>query len=441
MAVKFQGHYVKLFGDDNFRRWYENVARGHESTARNYLRNTGKLCEIIGMSPGDLIKLPQVQRDDTILDYIAAREKEGITGATIKVEIKALKSWLKWNDVSIKKPIKIRNANLSTTLDSEVIPDQEQLKSILNAATPQQRVAIALVAFSGVRLEVLGNYDGTDGLRLSDFPELQIGDGTVTFTKVPALVRVRRELSKTGFPYFTFLGQEGCDYVKAFVEKRFNDTYKRWARKGEKKEDIDLKSPLIVPSKIEPGFVSAINIGDMIRKPMRLAGNMNRPYVLRSYFATRTMQAEAKGFQRDWRVFMMGHKGDIEHIYTLNKNHLRSDLIEQMREGYKAALPFLETVRPAPPFDKQEFKREFMRAAMLTDEQIEKRGDMSVMAVIKEQLGMEMNSAQSPKNINPPVTQKIVPLSELDTYLTSGYEFVHELPDSRVIVKAVHERA
>jgi hypothetical protein len=34
---------------------------------------------------------------------------------------------------------------------------------------------------------------------------------------------------------------------------------------------------------------------------------------------------------RDWRVFRMGHKGDMEHKYTLNKGRLPEDLIEKMR--------------------------------------------------------------------------------------------------------------
>ncbi|MBX8642754.1 MAG: site-specific integrase, partial [Thermoplasmata archaeon] len=423
-----QGRYLSLLDDENFRRWYQNVARRHESTAKNYLRCIGKLCDIINFEPKALIELPQRERDNIILDYISKRERKGITGASIKVEIKALKSWLKWNDIEIKRPIRIRNANLTTTLDSEVIPDQEQLRSILNVATPQQKVAIALVAFSGVRLEVLGNYNGSDGLRLSDFPELQLQNETVTFLKVPTLVRIRRELSKTGYPYFTFLGQEGCDYVKAFIEKRFHDTYTRWSKKGEKKEVVDMQSPLIVPAKVVPDFISTVNIGDIIRKPMRLAGNTNRPYVLRSYFATKAMQAEAKGFQRDWRVFMMGHKGDIEHIYTLNKNHLRPDLIEQMRDGYKAALPFLETVKQPSTIDRSEFLRQFMKSAGMTDDQIEQQGEVDIIKVIKDKLGIGGNPETPKRNNSAQSAQRIIRLSELDNYLTEGYEFVHELP-------------
>jgi hypothetical protein len=39
----------------------------------------------------------------------------------------------------------------------------------------------------------------------------------------------------------------------------------------------------------------------------------------------------------DWRIFWMGHKGDVEHKYTLNKGRLPEDLIEKMREAFASA--------------------------------------------------------------------------------------------------------
>ena len=422
-AVEMEPKYGALLENREFRRWYENVARGHETTARNYLRCLGKLCDLVGHSPQEIIKMPQRERDDLILDYIAGREKKGITGATIKVEIKALKSWLRWNDKQIKKPIRIRHASWTTTLSNESIPSQDELKAILNVASPQQRTAIALVAFSGLRLEVLGNYNGTGGLRIDDFEEIRIDRETVTFHKVPAMIRVRNELSKTGNSYFTFIGPEGCDYVRAYLEKRL--------REGEELGD---KSPLIVPVRRSAKFITTINIGDIIRKPMRLAGSEQRPYVLRSYFATRSMQAEGSGLLRDWRVFMMGHKGDIEHTYTMNKGRLKEDLIEQMREGYEAALPFLETSKQSVPMSSADFVKS-MISALNPQEGVSKADQAELARLIREKLMKEQNQQNIIDSVKSHSIQRVVQISELDGYLRGGYEFVHELPDSRIIVR------
>ena len=48
-----------------------------------------------------------------------------------------------------------------------------------------------------------------------------------------------------------------------------------------------------------------------------------RSYVLRAYFDTQLLIAEAKGkIAHDFRVFFMGHKGSIESGYTTNKEVL-----------------------------------------------------------------------------------------------------------------------
>lgn len=53
---------------------------------------------------------------------------------------------------------------------------------------------------------------------------------------------------------------------------------------------------------------------------MRKAGFSGRPYVLRSFFDTFSLTAEEIGaIIKDYRVFFMGHKGDIERKYTLGK--------------------------------------------------------------------------------------------------------------------------
>jgi hypothetical protein len=78
------------------------------------------------------------------------------------------------------------------------------------------------MAFSGLRPQVLGNYDGSDGLRLSDLLEAKIDNEKklIEFTRIPTLIRVRKPLSKAGHQYFTFLCEEGCRYIKEYLENR-----------------------------------------------------------------------------------------------------------------------------------------------------------------------------------------------------------------------------
>jgi site-specific recombinase XerD len=166
------------------------------------------------------------------------------------------------------------------------------------------RVSCSLVAFSGLRIQMLGNYRGTDGLKVMDFPEMVVSNGEVEFEAVPTLVVVRLAISKVGHQYLTFLGEEGCNYLKEYLEERM--------RTGEK---IGRDLPIITPraASLRGKHISTINIGDIIRQAIRKAGFEWRPYVLRHYFDTQLLLAESKGLViRDYRVFWMGHKGDIE---------------------------------------------------------------------------------------------------------------------------------
>ena len=324
--------YSDLLKDSDIKQWYANVARGSKITADVYLRRFGSFCQDNNVTPKQLIKLSDKEREKLIFDTIDKMTSNGNAGSYIQAHLKAIKSWLSWNDIVIKKKVRINGTNRRPSLKDEAVPDQAELKKILNSSDSRERTAISLVAFSGLRPEVLGNYKGTDGLRIGDIPEVVITEDTVSFQKTPAMVVVREELSKTGNRYFTFLGPEGCSYLKAYLESRLKHG-----------ETLTKDSPVLVPVRRQPAFIITNNIGNMIRSPMRLAGNKNRPYVFRSYFDTQTMLAEMRGFLRDYRTFMMGHRGDIEHTYTMNKNHLSNDLIEKMREAYTAALPYLET--------------------------------------------------------------------------------------------------
>ena len=114
-------------------------------------------------------------------------------------------------------------------------------------------------------------------------------------------------------------------------------------------ENITPESAIITAAKL--GFrgkqhITAVNVGDLMRNAIRNAGFTWRPYVLRAYFDSRLLLAQDERLiQRDYRAFFMGHVGDIEHRYTLNKGRLSEDFIESMRSAYEKSTKFLETER------------------------------------------------------------------------------------------------
>ena len=316
-AGKNKSKYAVLLKDGDVGRWYNNVARGSAVTADVYLRRLGNFCRTLNLAPNELSKMGENELYDILLDTVSKMEQDGYAGSYIQSTIKAVKSWLLHNRIEIRGKIQIKGLQDTPTLKDERVPTKDELKRIFLAGDEKARVASVMVAQSGLRIEALGNYLGNDGLRVSDLPELAVKDGVVEFAQVPAIVLVRRELSKARHQYFSFLSEEGCGYLKDYLELRM--------REG---EDITVDSAIVTPKQRMKPFIRATNIGDAIRKSVRKAGFSWRPYVLRSYFDTQLMLAESKGLVlRDYRQFWMGHKGDIENRYTTNKQRLPESVI------------------------------------------------------------------------------------------------------------------
>ena len=417
--------YIGLLEDQDIRRWYDNLMRGAQSTADVRLRGLGRFCLRFGITPKSLLEMPEKKISDLLMDYVTEMEKEGKAGSYVDTCLKPVKSWLKYNSMVLTRPIKIKNAKIPTTLNGQRTPSQVQLKKILQSGTKASRVCISLVAQSGVRLEVLGDYMGKNGLRLQDFPELSISADSVDFNTIPARIVVRPALSKAGHEYFTFIGPEGVEYIKDYLNERI--------RTG---EHLSGESPLVIPMNKHIHFITTINIGDQIRHAIRKAGFGWRPYDMRHYFATQTLEAESKGtgIIRDYRVFFMGHKGDIEHQYTLNNRTLSNEKIEQMRSAYAKCIKFLETEeRGIKEDDYQKMLRdsaiEMFSGAFsitLTDEQKEELRNLET-AEYQKRLG-EIFKDKRADIMNNGNKHKTIPESELESYLNKGWELVQIYP-------------
>jgi hypothetical protein len=346
-----------------------------------------------------------------------------------------LRSWLRYNDVQLTRKVKVSNPSATPTLEDEEIPSHEELSRILRASSSRVRVAEVLIAFADLRPHTLGNYNGSEGLTLRDFPELRIENGQVSFERVPTMVLVRPILSKARHKYFTFLSEEGCTYLKEYLEERL--------RQGEK---LKAKSPIIAYERTSTRrkFMTTRKISRMIRESMRQAGVRKRPYVLRAYAETQLIIAESKGkISHPYIQFMAGHKGDIESRYSTNKGVLPEEMIEGMRESYKACEPFLSTV--SQPLEHSNIVKEAKVEALksiaknmlgidLLEVKVAKEKEIHKELDLDEEIELfenEIRKMREPKD-DP---QMIIKEEELQSYLNDGWQFVSILPSDKILVK------
>ena len=73
--------------------------------------------------------------------------------------------------------MKIGYEGVTPTLRGERIPDARELKGLYDQAEPRTSAIIALISGSGIRPEVVGFHDGSDGLRIGDLADMKITKG------------------------------------------------------------------------------------------------------------------------------------------------------------------------------------------------------------------------------------------------------------------------
>ena len=440
---------AELLKDPDVTRWYTNVARGSPSTAEVNLRRLGLFCEQHELTPLELVNIGRRNRkelEDLIQDHITKMESEGKSPGYVEGILKALKSWLVHNEVELKRKLQISNRGATPTIEEERVPEKTELKTILMYGDERTSATVCLIAQAGLRIQVIGDDYGDDGLTIGDLPELKVCENHVEFTRVPTMVVVRAALSKTRHRYFTFLPAEGCEHLSAYLNKRLASS-----------ETFTAKTPVIAAKqgyenvgrnsrkKMVSQFISTINVSRIIREAMRPRFKW-RPYVLRAYFDTQMLLAESHGkLPHPYRVFFMGHKGDIEARYTTNKGRLPEDLIEDMRRAFKGSSEYLET-NPRPEMDKKEMLLEMWREQAKLygidpmKVKIEKEKELKKELTLEEEeelLKVEIKKVTMPQAVNngKPYASKIIAERDLVHHVEEGWEIVRELGKKRFLVK------
>ena len=339
-----------LFLDEypKFKRWFDSLKRGSENTAHERARVLVRYCIKYKLTPDSLIQLAKSDitgLEDQFDDFLTEMHNKGRSPGYLSSYLKSIRSWLEFNKLKFERKFNLGNIKETPTIENEIIPNKKELKTILNYANERGKVIISLIAFSGLRPQVLGNGLGTNGLKIKDFPELKIKNNEITFEVSPTLIIISSKLSKSNQKYITFLCEEGMDYLKLYLEKRLAIG-----------ESLNLESPIITPRyKYNIGrknsnsygseFIKSQNISREVREAMRPRFNW-RPYVLRSYFDSMLMLAESHGkISHPYRQQFMGHIGDIEARYSTNKR-LPGEIIEDMRRAYSESEEYFTTYLP-----------------------------------------------------------------------------------------------
>ncbi|MGQ9470010.1 MAG: site-specific integrase, partial [Nitrososphaerales archaeon] len=225
-----------------------------------------------------------------------------------------------------------------------------------------------------------------------------------------------------------------------YIEEHLNERVKQG-------ENLGKDSPLLGfdPRGLRKNrFLRTTLVTRDVREAILKTGFRWRPYVLRAYCDTNMIIAESRGkISHPYLQFMMGHKGDIEARYSTNKGVLPPDMIEDIRNCYKACEPFLSTV--TQPLEQVSIVKEAKIEALKSMAKSLLGIDLLEVKVAKEkELGRELSKEEELELFenelrklregkhNP---QRIVREDELERYLAEGWQFVSVLPSQRILIR------
>ncbi len=426
--MAFARKYSGLLDDEDVARWHRNLAAGSVITAEVYIRTLGLYCDLVRTTPKQIVKdAPTKKFRDGFTDFVREMEAKGKAGSYIIRFKKVIFSWLSYNNLDVKLKVNIKGKSETPTIADERVPSKDELTKILRMASRRCRVSVALMALSGLRPESLGDFKGTDGIRLGDFRELKITNNCISFENVPSVLGIRNSLSKARHQYFTFVGPEAITYIQEYVEER--------VKQG---ETLTPQSPLLAfdPRGVKKNaFLRTALVTRDIREAIVKSGFSWRPYILRAYCDTGMIIAESKGLvSHPYLQFLMGHKGDIEARYSTNKGRLPPSMIEEMRDAYKRCEPLLSTKAETVSEEqiKRTFKEQFLLVAGFKKEELEK---MNLDEMSQEELQNAVRQRLVGMMTSNGSRRQVISIRDVRSYIGRGFEYVASLPNDEAIVK------
>ncbi|MGA9840280.1 MAG: hypothetical protein WBS16_07615 [Thermoplasmata archaeon] len=249
MSAKSLQERAQILSDPLVQKWLVCLRKGSEKTATMWSSGLWIFCHSTRLTPAKLAELDPHALQETGERFEKTEVARGVKGSTIATRLGMVRNFYQFTTRRVlpHSTFKVEGANDSK---EEAALTREQLHTALESANLRERVIIALMAMSGLRPGVIGNFDGADGLTLGDLPDLNVG--ALEFRAEVGIVQVRKELSKAGHAYVTHIGDRGQGVVVSYLRSR--------VAKGEKLTEA---SPLLMTD--GGRFPRSSEVGDYVR--------------------------------------------------------------------------------------------------------------------------------------------------------------------------------
>jgi len=325
----------------------------------SYIYSVYRFCKWANIQPDQLVKkcrdkngVPKpkglVQTRCLIEDFVAHLQTEKLSSSYVIILVKGVLALLRLHGLKLLPPFRLANYNICY----DRAPSREELRKILDVADLRERVIITMLAAGGFRLGTLAKL------------QYQHVKSDLERGVIPVHVSVPAEITKGKYnSYYTFVNWEAVEYLTAYLNAR---------RRGTEyipPENIQDESPLIrYANRKQVKPVSSGCIYDVVHHLYFKAGLLVRnpgsgkDYDLRGHSVRKFFRTEmsARGVERDYINFMMGHK-------VCNYHDIKMKGVEYLRGIY---LTSGIAIQPKIRLNKIDVLKEIMCAWGLNPEEI-----------------------------------------------------------------------
>lgn len=300
------------------KRWLASYPK--VNTQNRYRTALSRFCAFFDVTPNQSLTWSLDKIEDNLHDWKVSMIKEKLAGATIRLYLTALTRWFKFNRKRIHVDDLTKNLSRKDSYTDYPVT-RDDVRKLLDGARLKHKVAISLIAFSG--------------MRPVDVVTLQYRDIVQSYERGDEVLTIQKIHEKTEREYVSFLGHQGTRYLRDYLERR-----------KEKGEKVNLDS-YILPYRGKQMQSQGLRI--VLRGIIESTVGTNptgndrkkfRPYSLRKYFRHVVVK-----LGEDTAEYLMGHVKGLDSM-SATYNGLRDghpEAIARLKEQYISILPELET--------------------------------------------------------------------------------------------------
>ncbi|MEM3640682.1 MAG: site-specific integrase [Candidatus Bathyarchaeia archaeon] len=397
---------------EEVKRWMRKIES--ELTRYRYAKHLLRYCEATEKTPKELIELKQNSKNhdaEDLLDEFVEIAQTELPITVIWNITKAVKSFYKWNYADLSS-----GAGKISVVKKKPYrtPDKDTLLRFMEGAEIRDKALIAFIASTGI----------SEG----SIPELTWKHIQDLEAEIPHIALTSAEIKGKGKGKYA--GVEQHTFLTPYAKKMLL-AYKEWRERKEGRK-LTPQDYLFVTAKKPYAKLNTTDVYMIFHRQSRETGIHFSPHDLRRFVQTALEMARV---QPNWIKKILRHKvSGEEQPYSQPK-------IEQLREAYRTALPYLDlsTETKIEVINLEDRKRSLIDYVELGTHIPTDLKDRYVEAITKATTHQELDDIRD--NIKTVIEQqkaedcqKIVTEAELPQWLRRGFRFVSVLPSGKILI-------